>query len=75
MEFLMILLVFPAVSFIFGIVGQILIKKMYIVIGINALIWLIATFTLFNETFLIWVFIYSALCGLGSGIINFKENK
>lgn len=75
MEFLMALFVFPLLSFIFGIIGQILIKKIYIVVGITFLGWLVATFTIFNESFLIWVFIYSILSLIGSGIIYFTQRS
>lgn len=66
MEFFMALFIFPLLSFLFGIIGQILIKKIYIVVGITFLGWFIATFTIFNESFLIWVFIYSLLALLGA---------
>ncbi|NLM44356.1 MAG: DUF2651 family protein [Clostridiales bacterium] len=69
MEFLMALLIFPVLSFIFGIIGQILIKRVYIVVGITLLCWLIATFTIFNDSFLIWVFIYSILSMIGALIV------
>ena len=75
MEFIMALLVFPLLSLLFGIIGQILIKKTYIVVGITFLVWLIATFTIFNESFLIWVFIYSILSLIGSGIIYFTQRS
>ncbi|NLW21808.1 MAG: DUF2651 family protein [Tissierellia bacterium] len=57
MEFFMALFIFPLLSFLFGILGQILIKRTYMVVGITFLVWFIATFTIFNESFLIWVFI------------------
>lgn len=66
MEFFMALFIFPLLSFLFGILGQILIKRTYMVVGITFLVWFIATFTIFNESFLIWVFIYSILALLGS---------
>lgn len=69
MEFLMALLVFPLLSFLFGIFGQVLIKRIYIVVGITFLVWIIATFTLFNESFLIWVFIYTILSLVGALVI------
>jgi hypothetical protein len=74
-EILMVLIVFPLLSFLFGIIGQILVKKVYIVVGITFLGWLVATFTIFNETFLIWVFIYSLLSLFGAGIIYFTQNS
>ncbi|KUO53658.1 MAG: hypothetical protein APF76_18385 [Desulfitibacter sp. BRH_c19] len=75
MEFLMALFIFPLVSFLFGIIGQMLIKKIYIVVGITFLGWLIATFTIFNESFLIWVFIYSLLSLIGSAIVYFLQKS
>ena len=65
----MALLVFPLLSFLFGIVGQLLIKRIYIVVGVTFLVWIIATFTLFNESFLIWAFIYTVLSLVGALII------
>ena len=75
MEFGMVLYIFPFVSFIFGIIGQILIKKMYIVVGITFLVWLIATFTIFNSSFLIWVFVYSIISLVGAGIVYSIQNS
>ena len=71
----MALLIFPVLSFLFGIIGQILIKKIYIVFGIAFLGWIIAIFTIFNESFLIWVFIYSILSLIGSGIIYIAQKS
>ena len=75
MEFLMALFIFPSLSFLFGVIGQLLIKKVYIVVGITFLGWLIATFTIFNESFLIWVFIYSILSLTGSVIVCFFQKS
>lgn len=77
MEFIMVLFLFPFLSFVFGIIGQLLFKKTYIVVVITFIVWLIATFTIFNSSFLIWVFIYSALTLIGSVIvsINKKQDK
>ncbi|HHT97720.1 MAG TPA: DUF2651 family protein [Clostridiales bacterium] len=75
MEFIMALFIFPLVSFVFGIIGQRLIKKMYIVVGITFLGWLIATYTIFNGTFLIWVFIYSFLSLIGATIVYLVQKS
>lgn len=69
MEFTLILFIFPLLSFIFGIVGQVLTNKTIIVVSIAFVGWLIATFTIFNSTFLIWVFIYSLLTLVGAEIV------
>ncbi|MDR7870793.1 MAG: DUF2651 family protein [Tissierellaceae bacterium] len=71
----MALLVFPLLSLLFGIIGQILIKKTYIVVGITFLVWLIATFTIFNESFLIWVFIYTVLSLIGAGVVYYDQKS
>lgn len=73
MEFLMVLFIFPLLTFLFGVIGQIFLKKIYIVVGITFLGWLIAAFTVFNVTFLLWVFIYSALSLLGSGLVFYLK--
>lgn len=75
MEFIMALIIFPLVSFSFGVIGQIFIKKVHVVVGITFLGWLIATFTIFNESFLIWVFIYSVLSLIGAVITNFATKS
>jgi hypothetical protein len=75
MEFLMALFVFPLASYLLGVTGQMLIKKIYIVVGIIFIGWFIATFTIFNESFLVWVFIYSALSFLGAGLVCFAGRK
>jgi len=49
MEFGLILIVFPILSLLFGIIGQIFVKKGYIIIGITFIGWLIATFVFFNK--------------------------
>ncbi len=78
MEFYMVLLVFPTLSFAFGAVGQLLTGRIYIPAGITFTGWLIATYTVFNDSFLIWVFAYTALSLLGAGmvwLIKKAENK
>lgn len=69
----MVLFIFPLLTFLFGVIGQIFLKKIYIVVGITFLGWLIAAFTVFNVTFLLWVFIYSALSLLGSGLVFYLK--
>lgn len=70
-----VIFVFPFISFIFGIIGQMIIKNLYIVNIITFLLWFILTYTVFNKSFLIWVFIYTGLSLLGSGIIYFYKEK
>lgn len=75
MEFLMILLVFPLLSFFFGIIGQMIIRRIYLVVGIVILAWFIVALTLFNETFFEWVFLYSLLSLLGAGFVRVIQKR
>lgn len=75
MEFILVLLVFPILSLIFGIVGEIFIKKVYVVGGITFLVWVIATVTIFNSTFIMWVFINTLLALLGACIVEFFRKR
>lgn len=73
MEFLMVLFIFPLLSFLFGIIGQILIRKIFIVAGITFALWSIAAFTVFNSSFFVWVLVYTALSVLGASIVHFGK--
>lgn len=53
----MILIIFPLLTFIISLILQLLIKKKVIVLSIIFIWYLIATFVLFNTTFLIWCFV------------------
>lgn len=75
MELLMVLLIFPLLSFVFGIIGQLVIKKIPIVVGITFIFWLVATYTVFNDSFLIWAFVYSLLTLIGAGVVYFVNNQ
>ncbi|MCA1054048.1 YbeF family protein [Rossellomorea aquimaris] len=57
--FFIILILFPAISIIIGAVGNILFRNLYIAPAFVFISFMIATFLLFNETFLIWVFVYT----------------
>ena len=66
---------FPFASFIFGVVGQLIIKNLYIVNGIIFTLWLVLTYTVFNESFLIWVFINTAISLVGSGYVYYRMER
>ena len=69
MAFVLVLFVFSVASFLFGILVQLCIRKIYIVAGVTLIGWLIATFVFFDSSFLLWAFMYSILSLAGSGII------
>lgn len=66
MDFLLVLLLFPLLSFLIGIIGQVIFKKASLVVSFIFLLWLILTFTVFNSSFLIWIFVYTILAFLGT---------
>jgi hypothetical protein len=65
--FFMILILFPVLSIVIGIVGYRIFKNIFISPALVFLGAMIALFLFFNETFLIWVFLYT-LVTLVSGI-------
>ncbi|WP_353616316.1 DUF2651 family protein [Bacillus sp. es.034] len=72
----MILVGFPILSIITGILGYFLFNNLFVSPIFVLLSALVATFTVFNDSFLLWVFVYTCLAFLsGLGIKIFKENK
>ncbi|TMU87273.1 DUF2651 domain-containing protein [Bacillus sp. BHET2] len=67
----MILVGFPALSIIIGVAGYFLFQTLMVSPVIVFISTLVATFTIFNDTFLIWVFVYTFLAFL-SGFV-FKK--
>ena len=55
----MVLIILPLLTFIISLIAQLLIKKKIIVLSVVFVGYLIATFTIFNSSFLIWCFIYT----------------
>ena len=61
MDFAMILYIFPAFVLIASVVGFFLIKKWFAIPLLIFIIFFILTFTVFNESFFIWVIVYTVL--------------
>ncbi len=57
----MILYIFPAFVLIASVVGFFLIKKWFAIPLLIFIIFFILTFTVFNESFFIWVIVYTVL--------------
>jgi Protein of unknown function (DUF2651) len=66
--FFMILIFFPVISVILGIAGFAIFKNIFAAPAFVFIASMIALFMLFNETFLMWVFLYTFLT-LISGVI------
>lgn len=73
----LVLFTFPLLVFVIAVGAQLIFKKKLIILLINFVCWLIATFTIFNSSFLIYCFIYTfiSLLGtlIGDLIIKFKN--
>lgn len=76
-EFTLILILLPILTLLVSFILELIIRKKIVVIGIIFLIYLLATFTIFNSSFLIWVLIYMILALVGTLladlIINIKR--
>lgn len=74
----LILIGFPLFTFIISLIIQLLIKKKIIILSIVFIGYLIATFVLFNSSFLIWCFIYTFISLIGTLIadliLKFRKN-
>ena len=73
----MILIIFPLLTSIASLILQLLIKKKVIILSVVFTVYLIATFTLFNSSFLIWCFVYTGISLVGTLIedLILKDKK
>ncbi|MBW3112254.1 YbeF family protein [Bacillus sp. MCCB 382] len=72
----MVLIGFPVLSLLIGIVGYFLFKNIFVPPLIVFLGSLFATYTVFNDSFLIWVFVYTSLAFLSGSVVKiFKKRK
>lgn len=62
----MVLVVFPVATLALSFVLQLIIRKKVIIIAAVFVGYLIATFTAFNSSFLIWCFVYAVLAAIGT---------
>lgn len=76
--FEMVLIIFPLTTLMISLIGQILIKRKVIILSIVFIGYLVATFTLFNSSFLIWCFVYTGISLVGTLIadliLKYKKN-
>ena len=66
----LVLFALPLLTFVISLVMQLLIKKKIIILSIVFVGYLIATFVLFNSTFLIWCFVYTGISLTGTLIAD-----
>ncbi|MBM7837187.1 hypothetical protein JOC54_000418 [Alkalihalobacillus xiaoxiensis] len=75
MEFVVALLVGPTLAVILGITGYLLTKTLFIAPLIVAIGTTIASFTLFNSSFLVYVFVYSILALLSGWLFSLLKER
>ncbi|MFT5875329.1 MAG: hypothetical protein ACI8WT_004312 [Clostridium sp.] len=64
----MVIFTYPLLVLVISLVMQLIFKKMFAILLINFVFWLIAAFTIFNSSFLIWCFVYTFISFLGTVI-------
>nr|WP_312291672.1 DUF2651 family protein [Clostridium chromiireducens] len=67
----MILIILPLLTFIISLLLQLLVKKKIIILSVVFIGYLIATFTIFNSSFLIWCFVYTGISLVGTLIADY----
>ncbi|WP_207668902.1 DUF2651 family protein [Heliophilum fasciatum] len=66
----MVLVILPLFTFIASIVVNIILKNKLIVVSLVSVIYLIATFTIFNSSFLIWCLVYTIISLIGTYVAD-----
>lgn len=70
-EFTLILLLLPIITLFISFILELIIRNKKIVIGIILLIYLLTTFTILNNSFLFWIFIYVMLALIGTLLADY----
>jgi hypothetical protein len=68
--FEMVLIILPLLTLLVSLVLQLFIKKKIIILGIVFTGYLIATYMVFNSSFLMWCFVYTAISLIGTLIAD-----
>jgi Na+/H+ antiporter NhaC len=71
MEFLLVLFICPIIVLVASIIGFFLVRRWFVVPLLTFVVFTILTFTVFNESFFIWVAIYTILSVIVSLIMKF----
>jgi len=66
----LVFFVLPLLTIVISIILQLVIKKKLIVVGVVFVVYLIATFAVFNSSFLFWCFIYTIISFIATLIVD-----
>lgn len=71
MEFIFVLFICPIIVILASIVGYLLFKNWFVMPLLTLIIFTILTFTVFNESFFIWVVVYTIVSVVVSLIMKY----
>lgn len=69
----LVIIVLPLGTIIFSFLAQLALGKKLFVMGFVFAVFLVATFTVFNRSFLIWCFIYAFLALISTFLADFSR--
>ncbi|PLR66901.1 DUF2651 family protein [Bacillus sp. UMB0893] len=75
MEFVFVLIICPIIVTVLSAASCFLLKKWYIMPIAVLILFSVLTFTLFNDSFFIWVIVYTILSIVVSLIVKFIKKK
>ncbi|MDQ0233217.1 MULTISPECIES: DUF2651 family protein [Bacillaceae] len=71
MEFFLVLLICPIIVLVASIIGFILVRRWFVMPLLTLVVFTILTFSVFNESFFIWVVVYTIISFIVSLIMRF----
>lgn len=73
MEFIFALFICPIIVIVASIIGYLLLKKWFVMPLLTFIVFTVLTFTYFNETFFIWVVVYTIISAVVTLIMKFGK--
>ncbi|MBP0726628.1 DUF2651 family protein [Bacillus sp. RG28] len=70
MEFLLVLFICPIIVLVASIIGFLVVRRWFVMPLLTFVVFTILTFTVFNDTFFIWVVVYTILSVIVSLIMK-----
>lgn len=71
MEFLMVFLIYPIIVLAASVIGFLVIRRWFVMPLLTFVVFTLLTFTVLNESFFIWVVVYTILSVIVSLIMKF----
>ncbi|MCC3359473.1 DUF2651 family protein [Bacillus sp. REN16] len=71
MEFILVLFICPIIVLIASIFGFLVVRRWFVMPLLTFIVFAILTFTVFNESFFVWVIVYTIISVIVSLIMKF----